>query len=142
MYNPLRLIARFARLNADGAFLLTTFRTSNFLRIRFKMKSRSNSIRPFFAGFCALFFYVATCPALYAAGDDAPASDPVWVLSYAAFIFFAGAVVMLAILFSKRRDTMLDAEEQKRTGQLRAKRATERRKEQKRAQMMAAKKKR
>ena len=94
-----------------------------------------------FAGFCATAFYFAGSP-LFAAEEAAPASDPVWVLSYAAFIFFAGAVVMIAIFFSKRRDTLLDVEEQKKVGQIRAKRVTERRKEQKRAQMMAAKKKR
>ena len=105
-----------------------------------QMKSRSNSFRSFFAGLCAFLFYVASSPTLLAA-DDAPASDPVWVLSYAAFIFFAGAVVMLAIFFSKRRETLLDLEEQKKVGQIRAKRVSERRKEQKRARMMAAKKK-
>ena len=106
----------------------------------FNMKLISNSFRPLFAGFCATAFFFAGSP-LFAA-DEAPASDPVWVLSYAAFIFFAGAVVMIAIFFSKRRDTLLDVEEQKKVGQIRAKRLTERRKEQKRAQMMAAKKKR
>lgn len=48
---------------------------------------------------------------------------------------------MIAIFFSKRRETLLDLEEQKKVGQIRAKRVSERRKEQKRARMMAAKKK-
>ena len=79
-----------------------------------------------------------SAPLLFAA-EEAPASDPVWVLSYAAFIFFAGAVIMIALFFSKRRDTLLDMEGQKRVAQIRADRVTKRRKEQQRARMQAAK---
>ena len=48
-----------------------------------------------------------------AATEEAPQEEPVWVLSYASFIFYATAVIMIAIFFSKRRETLLDLENQK-----------------------------
>ena len=67
---------------------------------------------------------------LYAADDEEAASnDPVWVLSYAAFILFVGATVIIAIFFSKRGDSVLDMEEQKRVNQLRADRVQKKRRE-------------
>ncbi|MBR0225984.1 MAG: hypothetical protein IJL92_08015 [Thermoguttaceae bacterium] len=107
------------------------------------MKLRSNSVRRLFSGLCAASLFIANSPLLLAADkDEAPASDPVWVLSYAAFILFAGSVIMIALFFSKRRDTLLDMEEQKKVSKICADRVSKRRKEQQRAKMMAAKKRR
>ena len=70
-----------------------------------------------------------------AATEEAPQEEPVWVLSYASFIFYATAV----IFFSKRRETLLDLENQKKVAQIRANRVVKRRKEEQRARMQAAK---
>ena len=84
---------------------------------------------------CVLFALTAIAcllasPVVMAAEEEtAETENPVWVLSYAAFIFFSGAVIILAIIFSKRGDTLLDMEDKKRADQLRADRATKRRRE-------------
>ncbi|MGI6401589.1 MAG: hypothetical protein ACOX0A_05685 [Thermoguttaceae bacterium] len=85
----------------------------------------------------AIFFFILSSPILLAA-EDAAEGDPVWVLSYAAFIFFAAAVVMIGLFFSKRKETSLDIAEQKTATKLRAERAAERRKEKRRERMAAA----
>ena len=46
---------------------------------------------------------------------------------------------MIAIFFSKRRETLLDMENQKKVAQIRANRVVKRRKEEQRARMQAAK---
>ncbi len=85
--------------------------------------------------------FLLDAQALFAA-DEEVQEEPVWVLSYAAFIFYATAVITIAIFFSKRRETLLDLEGQKRVAQIRANRVVKRRKEEQKARMMAAKAKR
>ena len=107
------------------------------------MKLRSKSIRSrFFSSLCALSVFLMSSPVLLAAAEEEEtSSDPVWVLSYAAFLVFSGGVIMIALFFSKRRDTQLDMEEQKKVSQLRADRVTKRRKEEKQARMQQAREK-
>lgn len=103
------------------------------------MNNKLSLSRSLISGFSATAIYLASSSSLFAA-EEAPASDPVWVISYFTFIVFAGAVIMLALVFSRnRRDTLLDMAEQKRVAEIRAERTVKRRKEQQRAKMEAAK---
>ncbi|MBR4835284.1 MAG: hypothetical protein IKU86_13285 [Thermoguttaceae bacterium] len=86
--------------------------------------------------------FLATSPlALAAEKEEAPASDPVWVLSWAAFILFAGLTIVVCVFFSRRVETLLTNEEQKQVGQLAAERLAQRRKEERLARMQAGQKK-
>ncbi len=88
------------------------------------------------ASIVAFSCLIASSPLLYAAEkEEEQTSDPVWVLSYAAFILFVGATIILANLFSKRGDSVLDVEEQKHVNQLRADRVQKMRREQRLAAM-------
>ena len=65
-------------------------------------------------GMASFAAFIATSPFLWAQENEAETtSDPIWVLSYAAFIFFAGLAIMICIFFSKRRETALDLEQQR-----------------------------
>ena len=79
---------------------------------------------------------------LFAADDGAAESEPVWVISYTGFILFAGATIVIALFFSRRGDSVLDVEEQKRVAKLRTDRITKRRKEERQAMLHAQKKRR
>ncbi|MGN0930447.1 MAG: hypothetical protein ACI4NP_01875 [Thermoguttaceae bacterium] len=104
------------------------------------MKFHINSIKTrFFLSLIAASCFLLDAQSLFAATEEAPQEEPVWVLSYAAFIFYATAVIMIAIFFSKRRETLLDMENQKKVAQIRANRVVKRRKEEQRARMQAAK---
>lgn len=105
------------------------------------MKFHINSIKTrFFVSLNAASCLLLDAQSLFAAAtEEAPQEEPVWVLSYAAFIFYATAVIMIAIFFSKRRETLLDMENQKKVAQIRANRVVKRRKEEQRARMQAAK---
>ena len=105
------------------------------------MKFHINSIKTrFFVSLIAASCLLLDAQSLFAAATaEAPQAEPVWVLSYAAFIFYATAVIMIAIFFSKRRETLLDMENQKKVAQIRANRVVKRRKEEQRARMQAAK---
>ncbi len=88
----------------------------------------------------ALSYFLTSSPALLAAEEEA-SDDPVWVLSYAGLIFFVGATIILAILFSRSRpDTVLPLDEQKRVEKLRVDRFKKRQKEARLAAMQAHKK--
>ncbi len=90
----------------------------------------------------SLPIFLATSPLALAADDEeAPASDPVWVLSWAAFILFAGLTIVICVFFSRRAETLLTNEEQKQVGQLAAERLAQRRKEERLARMQAGQKK-
>ena len=105
------------------------------------MKLHINSIKArFFLSLIAASPILLDAQSLFAAAtEEAPQEEPGWVLSYASFIFYATAVIMIAIFFSKRRETLLDLENQKKVAQIRANRVVKRRKEEQRARMQAAK---
>jgi len=85
-------------------------------------------------------FVPLTAQTVFAAEEEAPAGDPVWVLSYAAFILFSGVVIMVCMFFSKRRETALDSEQQRIVGRIRNERINKRRKEQQYARIHGQKK--
>ncbi|MGI5831826.1 MAG: hypothetical protein ACOX6D_04745 [Thermoguttaceae bacterium] len=58
------------------------------------------------------FFLTGAGPALFAARDEKK-TEPVWVISWAAFFLFLGLTVFFMSLPSKRRDTALSKEEVK-----------------------------
>jgi len=90
----------------------------------------------------ALAFIPLTSQAVFAAEKEEEAvSDPVWVLSYAAFILFSGVVIMVCMFFSKRRETALDQEQQRVIGKIKSERLAKRRKEQQYARIHAQKQK-
>lgn len=93
-----------------------------------------------FLSVATIFLSNASFALAAASDEEETVADPVWVLSYAAYIFFCGAIVMICIFFSKRRETLLDMEERKKVGDLKAKRVTQRRKEEQLARMHAQKK--
>lgn len=104
-------------------------------------KSTSLKVR-LLSFFFAVSYFFATSPWALAAAkkDEEPASDPVWVMSWASFIIFGAATIMICVIFSRRRDSILTQEEQKHVNQLRADRATKRRKEERFAQIHGQKK--
>ncbi|MDO5308890.1 MAG: hypothetical protein Q4G03_05290 [Planctomycetia bacterium] len=71
------------------------------------------SKRMFFTALTSFVFFALQTAPLLAAGDEEATSDPVWVLSYASFILFAGITIVTSIFFSKRRATALDLEAQR-----------------------------
>ena len=87
-------------------------------------------------------FVLLTAQAVFAAEEEEEGvADPVWVLSYAAFILFSGVVVMVCMIFSKRRETALDMEQQKIVGKVKTERLAKRRKERQYERIHAQKKK-
>lgn len=99
------------------------------------MKSRIFSL------LCVATYALVNSPVLLAAEEEEAQSDPVWVLSYASFLIFAAITVFLCVFFSRRRETILGMEDQKRVGQIRNDRIKQRRKEQQYAKIHAQKKK-
>jgi hypothetical protein len=91
----------------------------------------------------ALPVFLATSPVVLAAAEDEEAAppEPVWVLSWAAFILFCGLTIAVCVFFSRRPETLLTNEEQKQVGQLAAERLAERRKAERLARMQAGQKK-
>lgn len=86
--------------------------------------------------------FALNSPLLLAAEEEEEqAPEPVWVLSYASFLLFAGVTVFLCVFFSRRRESALSLEDQKKSGELRNARAKERRKQEQYARMHAQKKK-
>jgi len=104
----------------------------------------NNPLKAFVSRFLSCVFALAFVPltaqTVFAAEEEAPAGDPVWVLSYAAFILFSGVVIMVCLFFSKRRDTLLDAEGQRIVGKIKSERLNKRRKEQQYARIHGQKK--
>ncbi len=73
--------------------------------------------------------FALTSPMAMAATEEAEeAPEPVWVLSYASFLIFGGLTVFLCVFFSRRNETILSLEEQKKAGETRNARAKEHRK--------------
>ena len=92
--------------------------------------------------FYALAVFMATSPVVLAAEEEEEAvKEPVWVISWAAFILFAGLTISICDFFSRRPETLLTNEEQKQVGQLAAERLAERRKAERLARMQAGQKK-
>ncbi|MBQ2791446.1 MAG: hypothetical protein IJE97_17565 [Thermoguttaceae bacterium] len=93
--------------------------------------------------FYALAVFLTTSPLVLAAEkeEEAKASEPVWVLSWASFILFCGLTVAICVFFSRRRETLLTNEEQKQVAALAAERLAERRKAERLARMQAGQKK-
>lgn len=89
----------------------------------------------------AACFLVSSPLALAAETEEEPAPDPVWVISYASFLLFAGVTIFLCVFFSRRRETALGLQEQKAAGELRNARAKQRRKEEQYARIHDQKKK-
>ena len=58
------------------------------------------------------FLVTGAVPALFAANEPTQ-TEPVWVISWAAFFLFLGITVFFMSLPSKRRDTILNEEEEK-----------------------------
>lgn len=86
--------------------------------------------------------FALTSPLAMAAEEaEEQPSEPVWVLSYASFLIFGGLTVFLCVFFSRRRESMLSIEEQKKAGETRNARAKERRKQQMYERVHAQKKK-
>lgn len=92
-----------------------------------------------FSFLCAASVFLTTSSA-FAAEEEEAVKEPVWVMSWAAFIFFAGATIMICVFFSKRNESLLSAEDQKRCDQIRADRLKKRQKEERMARMQAKKK--
>ena len=90
----------------------------------------------------ALPVFLATSPLVLAAEEEEEkASEPVWVLSWTAFILFCGLTISICVFFSRRAETLLTNEEQKQVGALAAERLAERRKAERLARMQAGQKK-
>lgn len=91
----------------------------------------------------SLPIFLATSPLALAAEEKEAeaASDPVWVLSWAAFILFAGLTIVICVFFSRRPETLLTNEEQKQVSQIAVERLAKRRKEERLAKMQAGQKK-
>ncbi|MBQ9800192.1 MAG: hypothetical protein IJO40_09675 [Thermoguttaceae bacterium] len=90
----------------------------------------------------ALPVFLATSPLVLAAEEEeAKASEPVWVLSWASFILFGGLTIAICVFFSRRVETLLTNEEQKEVGALAAERLAARRKAERLARMQAGQKK-
>lgn len=92
-----------------------------------KMKSCSFKLR-ILSFFTAAAIFVATSPLAMATDGEEATQEPVWVLSYAAFLAFVGALVFLTTFFSRRRETLLDHEELKKVSKIRNQRIVERQK--------------
>ncbi len=86
--------------------------------------------------------FALNSPLLMAAEEEEEqAPEPVWVLSYASFLLFAGVTVFLCRGRRSRRASARSMEEQKRVGELRNARVKERRKRELYERVHAQKKK-
>lgn len=88
----------------------------------------------------AASIFLTTSAAFAAEEEEEAVKEPIWVMSWAAFIFFAGATIIICVFFSKRKESLLSIEDQKKCDQLRADRLKKRQKEARMARMQTKKK--
>ncbi|MCF0234869.1 MAG: hypothetical protein HUK22_07835 [Thermoguttaceae bacterium] len=91
--------------------------------------------------YSAAIFAATASPIFAAEEEEAAPSGPVWVMSWFAFIVFGGATIGICVFFSRRQESILTQEDQKRVAKIRADKITQRRKEERIARMQASKKK-
>ncbi len=102
---------------------------------------KSTALKARFLSFLYAASFFLTASAAFAAEEEEEAvKDPIWVMSWAGFIFFAGATIIICVFFSRRAESLLSQEDQKRCDQIRADRLKKRQKEARMARMQAKKK--
>lgn len=70
-------------------------------------------LRRFYIFFCWLCVMLSSPMVLYAASGDEPKKEPIWVMSWATFIFFIAIMIFLLAHSTLRPNTALTNAEQK-----------------------------